>query len=116
MRKPVIIFMALIAALLILSAGCTRQEQSDNNTATPPPAAKLLLTLEELAAYNGKNGNPAYVAVDGVIYDVTNLPAWKNGEHNGYQAGQDLTDIIKNKSPHGISKLSKVPIVGSVAK
>ncbi|QDR79522.1 cytochrome b5 domain-containing protein [Sporomusa termitida] len=115
MKKLIILFMALVVALLIVATGCTRQEQS-NNAANSPPETKLILTLDELAAYNGKNGKPAYVAVDGVIYDVTERPAWKNGEHNGYQAGQDLTDIIKNKSPHGISKLSGVPVVGSVAK
>lgn len=74
----------------------------------------LELTLSELSQYNGKDGAPAYVAVDGVIYDVTNLSKWKNGEHNGYSAGQDLTDIIKNKSPHGVAKLVGVPVVGKL--
>lgn len=31
-------------------------------------------TLEELKKYNGKNGNPAYIAVNGKVYDVTNNP------------------------------------------
>ncbi|MPM81689.1 hypothetical protein SDC9_128746 [bioreactor metagenome] len=52
--------------------------------------------------------------MDGVIYDVTNVPQWKGGKHNGYTAGQDLTDIIKNKSPHGVAKLQGVPIVGEL--
>lgn len=72
------------------------------------------LTLEELKQYDGKNGNPAYVAVDGIIYDMTNVAAWKNGDHNGYSAGNDLTDIIKNKSPHGVKNLEGVPIVGKI--
>ncbi len=74
----------------------------------------LELTLEELKQYDGKNGNPAYVAVDGIIYDMTNVTAWKNGDHNGYSAGNDLTDIIKNKSPHGVKNLEGVPIVGKI--
>ncbi len=74
----------------------------------------LELTLEQLKQFNGKNGNPVYVAVDGVIYDLTNVPAWKNGEHNGYSAGNDLTDIIKNKSPHGVKNLEGKPIVGKL--
>ncbi|HML48403.1 MAG TPA: cytochrome b5 domain-containing protein [Clostridia bacterium] len=72
------------------------------------------LTLEELAAYNGKDGKPAYVAVDGIIYDMTNSAFWKNGEHNGFSAGQDLTDVIKKQSPHGVANLSRVPAVGKI--
>ena len=92
---------------------------SDNSAsaaATTPSAENgtLELTLEQLKQYDGKNGNPAYVAVDGVIYDVTNVSQWKNGEHNGYSAGNDLTDIIKNKSPHGVKQLKGIPVVGKL--
>ena len=52
--------------------------------------------------------------MDGVIYDVTNVSQWKNGEHNGYSAGNDLTDIIKNKSPHGVKQLKGIPVVGKL--
>ena len=47
-----------------------------NDAAATPSAANgtLELTLDQLKQYDGKNGNPAYVAVDGVIYDMTNVP------------------------------------------
>lgn len=48
-------------------------------------------TLDELAQYDGKNGNDAYVAVDGIVYDVTNAAKWQNGSHYGVQAGTDCT-------------------------
>jgi len=91
-------------------------------TATPTATTKagsaadgtLELTLDQLKQYDGKNGNPAYIAVDGVLYDVTNVSQWKNGSHVGYSAGQDLTDAIKNSSPHGTSKLKGVPVVGKL--
>lgn len=80
-------------------------------TATPT-AALPTFNATDLAKYNGQNGASAYVAVDGKVYDVTNIPEWKNGSHWGrYQAGVDLSDAIK-LSPHGISKLDSVPIVG----
>jgi len=67
----------------------------------------------ELAQYNGQNGNPAYIAVNGNVYDVTDVPQWSNGSHFGrYTAGVDLTDQLKF-SPHGASKLDTVPIVGT---
>ncbi|HWQ96643.1 MAG TPA: cytochrome b5 domain-containing protein [Clostridia bacterium] len=72
------------------------------------------LTLDQLKQYDGKNGNPAYIAVDGVIYDVSNVSRWKNGSHEGYSAGKDLTDAIKGKSPHGTSVLEGVPVVGKL--
>ena len=101
------------------SSATSAPAASDNSAsaaATTPSAENgtLELTLDQLKQYDGKNGNPAYVAVDGVIYDVTNVPQWKNGEHNGYSAGNDLTDIIKNKSPHGVKQLKGIPVVGKL--
>jgi len=69
--------------------------------------------VEELAAYNGVDGKPAYVAVNGVVYDVTNVPAWKNGQHNGNTAGKDLSDVI-GKAPHGDSVLKNLTVVGKL--
>ncbi len=89
-------------------------------TEAPAPAvtaaaasAQLELTVEELAAYNGQGGKPAYVAISGVIYDVSNVGAWKNGKHNGYEAGKDLTDVIA-KAPHGESVLKDLKVVGKL--
>ena len=96
------------------SDATTTDTASANATADAAANGTLELTLEQLKQYDGKNGNPAYVAVDGIIYDVTNVKAWRNGEHNGYSAGNDLTDIIKNKSPHGVKNLEGLPIVGKL--
>lgn len=74
------------------------------------------LTIEELAEFNGKDGKAAYVAVDGIIYDVTNSAAWKNGDHNGFEAGKDLTAEIKEESPHGIEKLDNVKEIGIISE
>ena len=109
----------LIFTLLFTITACTQPAAQPKATATPTQSAEnvqLELTLEELAAYNGKDGKPAYVAVDGVIYDVTNSARWRNGEHNGFSAGQDLTEIIKGQSPHGTSTLSRMPVVGKIKK
>ncbi|MGI6679449.1 MAG: cytochrome b5 domain-containing protein [Dehalobacterium sp.] len=101
-----------IVVFLLLTGGCTQQPPEDSTSNLTP----LELTLEELLAYNGKEGNPAYVAVDGIIYDVSGSKKWRNGEHNGHTAGQNLTDVIKNKSPHGVSILSRMPVVGKIVE
>ena len=50
--------------------------------------------------YDGQNGNPAYVAINNRVYDVTHIPAWQDGTHHGNKAGLDLTDVLFNYSPH----------------
>jgi predicted heme/steroid binding protein/rhodanese-related sulfurtransferase len=78
---------------------------------------KIDLTLDQLKEFDGKNGRPAYVAVDGVIYDVTASRLWRGGEHDPSHglayAGQDLSVIIE-QSPHGIKNLQHFPVVGRV--
>ncbi len=70
-------------------------------------------TLGELSQYNGKNGNPAYVAVHGIVYDVSNVGPWAGGSHFGMQAGEDHTsefDICHVSSFF----TQRLPIVGKL--
>lgn len=76
----------------------------------------IYLTLEELAEFDGTDGKEGYIAVDGNIYDVTDSNLWRDGTHNGYAAGQDLTDPILNQSPHGLSTLGNVPLIGELVE
>lgn len=71
-------------------------------------------TLEELALYNGKNGNPAYVAINGVVYDVTNNAAWAAATHFGLSAGNDLTNVFASCHA-GVDILNILPVVGNLS-
>ncbi|KRN98840.1 cytochrome b5 domain-containing protein [Companilactobacillus kimchiensis] len=71
------------------------------------------ITLEELKEYNGENGKPAYVAIDGIVYDVTDVEPWADGKHHGNVAGKDLSEAIK-KSPNKHSVLAKLTEVGKL--
>lgn len=66
-------------------------------------------TKEELRYYNGQKGRPAYVAYLGRVYDVSAL--YKDGDHKGCIAGNDLTDILQ-MMPHGDKVIWKFPVVG----
>ena len=70
---------------------------------------------EELARCNGKDGAPAYIAYEGMVYDVTNSFLWQRGRHQVlHMAGQDLTGDL-DAAPHGADLLDRVPIVGVLA-
>jgi predicted heme/steroid binding protein len=105
-------FLIILLIVMVFSfTACSSSEDANENVNIDELPE---FTLEELAKYDGKDGNSAYVAVEGLVYDFTDLELWKNGEHNGYEAGQDLTDAILNKSPHGVSKLKNAKIVGKL--
>ncbi len=108
----------LILSLSLFLVGCstqtTQEEPTPNNNEVVEETGLLELTLDELAQYDGKNGNKAYVAVDGDIYDVTGNRKWLNGEHeDGMTAGRDLSEFISS-APHGRDILKQFEIVGKL--
>ncbi|MFO7636024.1 MAG: cytochrome b5 domain-containing protein [Clostridia bacterium] len=72
-------------------------------------------TLEELKEFDGKDGRAMYVAINGVVYDLTGVLAWSTGQHNGNQPGEDLSEAIKS-APHGVSVLENLKIVGKLTE
>jgi predicted heme/steroid binding protein len=73
---------------------------------------KRKFTLQELSKYNGRDGFPAYIAYDELVFDVSASFLWKEGKHQViHSAGADLTGAIA-RAPHGIEMLDKFPIVG----
>ncbi len=68
-------------------------------------------TTSELAQFNGKNGNPAYVGYKGKVYDVTESYQWGDGDHLGHMAGKDLTDQMEI-APHGEDVMERMKVVG----
>jgi len=111
MKKRMMII-ALVLLMTLPFAACASEEPTE----VPTETGDLELTIEELSKYDGKDGNPAYIAVDGLIYDVSKVSFWANGMHNGFNAGNDLTEEIKNISPHGVSKLKGIPVVGTIVE
>jgi predicted heme/steroid binding protein len=70
------------------------------------------MTKSELARHDGRDGRPAYIAVNDTIYDVTASPLWVEGQHQGsHQAGGDLTEALKS-APHVRSVVERFPVIG----
>ena len=71
---------------------------------------------EELTKFDGRNGNPAYIAHKGKVYDVTDSSFWLGGDHLGaHIAGQDLTTELE-LAPHGPENLDRVKMVGELSQ
>jgi len=81
----------------------TNQKEPENTNVD-----QKVFTLEELSKYNGKDGKPSYVAVDGVVYDLTKV--FKNGTHYEHLAGEELTEGFYKK--HVKSQITKYPVMG----
>ena len=69
-------------------------------------------TREELARCDGREGRPAWIALRGRVYDVSESFLWKGGRHMAmHEAGRDLTAVL-DQAPHGDDLLGRVPLVG----
>jgi predicted heme/steroid binding protein len=98
--------LAIIAGAVywqLVSTGSSGRDTSE----VPGESKNRSYTLQELAKYDGKNGNKCLVAVDGTVFLIESFELWKNGRHtlSGSRAvcGLDLTEVIED-APHGRSK------------
>lgn len=72
------------------------------------------LTLQELNAFDGEDGRPAYIAFKGIIYDVSKSKLWRDGNHmKRHKAGTDLTDML-SQAPHREDKVVAMPQIGNL--
>lgn len=69
-------------------------------------------TNEELSQYDGSNGRPAYVAVNGIVYDVSLEATWGGGTHFSIYAGHDLTAQFNGCHLGRTEILGKLPQIG----
>lgn len=91
---------------------------TQTSATTKPGSNQRTFTPAELAEFNGKDGKPAYVAVDGVVYDVSASSSWVDGEHTrcnlGAMAGKDLSAEIQQAPANMRALLERMPVVGKL--
>ncbi|PYZ97484.1 cytochrome b5 [Alteribacter lacisalsi] len=81
-----------------------------------PGANSRTFTEAELAGYDGKNGRAAYVAVNGIVYDVTNNRTWAAATHFGLAAGKDHTAAFASCHAGQEAILAQLPVVGRLVQ
>ncbi len=116
-------FISAILGLAMIGGALYWQLKQTNSDSGPAAAAVTesadrSFTLEELASYDGKDGNDCLVAVDGEVYLIEGFALWQEGEHvpSGGRArcGFDLTEVMDEESPHGRNKLPLLKKVGTL--
>ena len=77
---------------------------------TTATSGQKTFTLQELAQHDGQNGTPAYLAINGVVYDVTTVQLLNDGRHHGVTPGNDVTDqFVHNKAI-----LNRLQVIGTL--
>jgi len=69
-----------------------------------------VFTLQELAQHDGQNGTPAYLAIHGIVYDVTRVKLLKDGLHHDVLPGKDVSDLFI----HNNAILNRLPVIGKL--
>ncbi len=91
-KKTSMILIAILLALVLVLAGCggAPEEVAEEEPVAEEPEEEATedeelptFTMDEIAEYDGQDGNPAYIVVDGIVYDVTDSNMWSGGVHQG---------------------------------
>ena len=124
-RRAVLTWLGTLAlAAVIAAVGVSQVErvvvpggqgygwQGGHGAAAERTVGEAVFDQETLAKYDGKDGRPAYIAFDGLVYDVGAY--FIQGEHHqGVHAGTDLTGQIDRRKC--LNALNHCPIVGTWA-
>jgi len=108
--KLVLFAIMLTLALLAVTLVHNRMRQQSSRLS----GGQTEFTIQDLPKYDGKEGRPAYVLYNSVVYDVTNSAKWKAGVHfRKHAAGQDLTNALEG-APHGDEVFAGLPVIAAL--
>ena len=71
---------------------------------------RKVFTLAELKGLDGSDGAPAYIAINGIVYDIGNVHLFRDGKHHGVTAGNDVSSLFVHKT----AILNRLKIVGTL--
>ena len=111
-----IIIAALAGAVWFYFANSMK---SADRPGTNGESKKMLLSYEQVAVNDGKDGRPCWVVVDNTVYEISGFSKWVDGIHTSSSGkascGRDLSSVIK-ESPHGKAKLRLLKEIGQLSQ
>ena len=106
------VFLVMVGTAIVVVVFIRPRLQAKMKQASVPMKGDM--TLEELAACDGRQGRPAYIVYEGKIRDVSGLDLWRGGVHFGrHRAGEDLTNYLW-EAPHDEEVVLECPVVGNL--
>ncbi len=108
MKKIAIFLFVLLSAVYLI--GCASETSS--TTTSNVSVTTRQFTLDDLSQYSGADGGTTYVAINGIVYDVTD--AFENGEHQGIMLGGTDATAFFATSPHTAELLDSLTVVGTL--
>ncbi len=98
------------------TASTTASTVSGTTTTSTPSTPEKVFSSAELAEFDGKEDRPAYIAVDGVVYDVSGSARWPEGKHLSCfldsEAGNNLSEELKQAPSNMRALVERLPVVG----
>ena len=83
----------------------TKMEFPQDNNINGNLTKSNIYTLKQLKSYyDGRGGRPGYIAVNGVVYNITLAENWGGGTFMGMTQGEDLSKFF-NTHPKEYTKL-----------
>ena len=105
-----IVMVIVVAGVGILALTSFKLNESEDVQQTITKADKIF-TDETIKEYNGKNGNPAYVAINGVVYDISDKKLLRGSLRRDLRPGVDATRFAK-RDPRTLAQIKDLPVVG----
>lgn len=106
------VFLVMVGTAVVVVVFIRPRLQSKMKQASVPTKGDM--TLEELAACDGRQGRPAYIVYEGKIRDVSGLDLWRGGVHfSRHHAGEDLSNYLW-EAPHDEEVVLECPVVGNL--
>lgn len=92
----------------------SQDDDNNNESVLSDTRMDKTFTLEQLAVFNGQNGKPPYIAINGMVYDLSTVPAEILEKHKGIPLGADLSADFKKCHDGNIALLKDIPVVGKL--